>query len=312
MKVYMVNYPNHAGHWIYKGFDAAWRKLGYDVVLPTERGTEHAFTMPMPASSKYPGEDYIIMTVDALVNEQSLEAISKSHKTFVFAQPNTFPLPWGAHPNFQCGCPDNIIESLNKMDNVYLWTFGEVNPEFHNKWKKVHTVPLAFDSISYVPIKEEKYTKYDICYIGGWANNGFNEKRKIMIESFSAFQESGLKCAFFINKNLSHEQESALLYNSRISLNLHDAYQRALGMDTNERTFKSLGLNGILISDEIGQLKDIFPNVKTSNNPLELVKMTKEYLSLTEKERYNIKEENRQNILDNHCYTNRVEQLLSL
>ena len=116
MKVYMVNYPNHAGHWIYKGFDAAWRKLGYDVVLPTERGTEHAFTMPMPASSKYPGEDYIIMTVDALVNEQSLEAISKSHKTFVFAQPNTFPLPWGAHPNFQCGCPDNIIESLNKMD----------------------------------------------------------------------------------------------------------------------------------------------------------------------------------------------------
>ena len=26
----------------------------------------------------------------------------------------------------------------------------------------------------------------------------------------------------------------------------------------------------------------------------------------------NIKEENRQNILDNHCYTNRVEQLLSL
>ena len=83
-------------------------------------------------------------------------------------------------------------------------------------------------------------------------------------------------------------------------------------MDTNERTFKSLGLNGILISDEIGQLKDIFPNVKTSNNPLELVKMTKEYLSLTEKERYNIKEENLQNILDNHCYTNRVEQLLSL
>ena len=94
---------------------------------------------------------------------------------------------------------------------------------------------------------------------------------------------------FLLTRNLSHEQESVLLYNSKISLNIHDAYQRALGMDTNERTFKSLGLNGILISDEIGQLKDIFPNVKTSNDPLELVKMTKEYLSLTEKERYNIK-----------------------
>ena len=290
MKVYMVSYPNHAGHWIYKGYDAAWRKLGYDVItLPPEQTRASQMGSPVPTRKDRLEEDYIIMTVDALVNDKTLEAINKSYKSFVFAQPNFFPLPWGAHPNFRCMCQGSTIQSLNEIDNVHLWTFGDVNPEFHYKWKKVHTVPLAFDSISYVPLKEEKYTKYDICYIGGWANNGFDEKRKIMMENFIEFKNSGLNCAFFINKNLTHEQETALLYNSKISLNIHDAYQRALGMDTNERTFKSLGLNGILISDKIGQLKDIFPNVKTSNDPLELVKITKEYLSLTEKERRDVR-----------------------
>jgi len=313
MKVYMVSYPDHAGHWIYKGYAAAWRKLGYDVIkVRQDRSVDYTFNMPMPVSFEYLEEDYIIMTIDALVTERSLEAISKSYKTFVFAQPNIFPLPWGSHPNFQCACPDNTIQLLNGMDNVYLWTFGDVNPDYHNKWKKVHTIPLAFDSVSYIPLQEKKYAKYDICYVGGWANNGFHEKRKIMMENFIEFKNSGLNCAFFINKNLTHEQETALLYNSKISLNIHDAYQRVLGYDTNERTFKSLGLNGILISDKVNQLEDIFPNTKTSNDPLELVRITKEYVSLTEKERRDIKEDGRQNILDNHCYTNRVEQLLSL
>jgi len=191
-----------------------------------------------------------------------------------------------------------------------LWCFGDADL-YHNKWKKVNTIPLAFDSISYKPKKDKKY-EYDICFVGGWANNGFNEKRKIMIDIFVEFKKSGLNCGFFIGKNLTHEQENLLLYNSKISLNIHDAYQRTLGFDTNERTFKSLGLNGVLISDKVDQLERIFPSVKTSNDPAELVKFAKEYLSLAEKELNDIKEENRQLILDNHCYTHRVEKLLSL
>ncbi len=95
-------------------------------------------------------------------------------------------------------------------------------------------------------------------------------------------------------------------------MNIHDAYQRHLGTDTNERTFKSLGLNGCLVSDTVGQLNRLFPDLKTSLDSNELVEITKQYLSLTEAELKNIKEENTQNILDNHCYTNRVEELLSL
>ena len=123
---------------------------------------------------------------------------------------------------------------------------------------------------------------------------------------------SGLKCGFFVNKNLTHKQECDLLANSKITLNIHDAYQRVLGLDTNERTFKSLGLNGLLVSDKVKQLNELFPNVATSLSADELVSITKEILSLSENEIKIIKEENKHNILENHCYINRVKTLMSL
>jgi spore maturation protein CgeB len=303
MKVYVGDYPSHAGKWIYKGYQRAWQELGYEVV-------EYPANKAAIEVVKNYDEDYILMMIGDGVGRADQKMIEKSYKTFIFVQPNSFPLPWGTHSNFQCLCPDSVIDMLNGLDNVYLWCFGD-NVSYHNKWKKVNTVPLAYDSISYKPAQDKKY-EYDICFVGGWANNGFNEKRKIMLKCFKEFMNSDLRCGIFINRGISHEQENKILYNSKVTINIHDAYQRTLGFDTNERTFKSLGLNGILISDKVGQLERMFPDIKTSNTPTELIEFTKEYLSLTEKELGDIKEENRQNILDNHCYTHRVQQLLSL
>ena len=319
MKVYVPNYSGHAGHWIYKGYQNAWKELGYDMAYleaaleATANRPDTTVAAPFPSTEEAMSEEYIIMTVDGAVDSHPdfFESIERSYKTFVIAQPNSFPDPWGQHTNFISLCSDASIKILNEMDNVYLWAFGEVG-EHHEKWKKVHTVPLAFDSISYKPTINEAYKKYDISFVGGWADNGFNEKRKIMIDVFSKFMKSGLNCGFFVGKNLTHQQECEVLHNSKLTLNIHDAYQRTLGLDTNERTFKSLGLNGLIVSDTIRQLNDIFPNLKTSLDSDELVQITKDYLSLTEKELNEIKEENRQNILDNHCYTNRVQQLLDL
>jgi len=299
--VFIKHHPTHAGKWIYRGYKKAWEKLGYSV---------HYYDNLSEISNFK--DNYYLMAIDGNINNTlALDIVKRSQKTFLYIQPNVFPEPWGRHPNFICHCPDAFIDELNKMDNVTLWSFGN-SFEYHTKWKEGFSIPLAFDSLSYKPIKDENYNKYDICFVGGWANNGFNEKRPIMIKYFSEFMKSGLNCGFFINKNISQEQENALLYNSKISLNIHDAYQRILGYDTNERTFKSLGLNGVLLSDKVDQLERIFPDVKTVMEPSEMVRITKEYLSLPEKELNDIKEENRQNILDNHCYTHRVEQLLSL
>jgi hypothetical protein len=314
MKAYVPFCPLHAGHWIYKGYASAWESAGLEVVC-TQAPTAPAILSQIPMTREQLGEEYVIMTTDDLVQMESrkyFDAINKSLKTFVFAQPNTFPHPWGTHPNFRSSASPEVIETLNDMDNVYLWTFTDADPKYYNQWKKVHTIPLAYDSIGYKHISDEKCKKFDISFVGGWANNGFNEKRKIMIDIFSKFMDSGLKCGFFVNKNLTHEQECKVLHNSRVTLNVHDAYQRALGLDTNERTFKSLGLNGCLVSDTVGQLNNLFPTVKTSLESEELVQITKDYLSLTDAELNVIKEENRQLILDKHCYTNRVKALMAL
>jgi|TARA_R110000822_G_scaffold105241_2_gene232732 hypothetical protein len=300
MKVYIKIHPAHAGKWIYEGYKRAWTALGYDVKY---------FTSLSEISDK--GDYYIMATDYDIKNDSSYSSIVNSTKSFIFAQPNTFPEPWGRHPNFISNASPQAIDLVNQTDNALLWTFSD-DTRYHEKWKTVHTVPLAFDSIGYVPKNDEKYSQYDICFVGGWANNGFDEKRKIMIEIFSKFMDSGLNCGFFINKGLTHEQECDLLHNSKISLNIHDAYQRTLGYDTNERTFKSLGLNGALVSDTIAQLNNLFPNVPTSLDSSVLVESTKEILSLTENEIRGIKESSKQDIIDNHTYIRRVEQLLEL
>ena len=286
--------------WITRGYIKAWENQGYEVL------SYNCFS-DIPK-----GEEYHIMARDwDLRTDIGLKAISKAKKAYFFAQPNVYPLPWGSHPNFMCTVPDEYIQLINQMDHVHLWTFGD-DTSAHTKWKAVNTVPLAFDSIRYVPDLKNQNNKYDICFVGGWANNGFNEKKPIMIKYFNEFMNSGLRCGFFINKGLSHEQEVSVIYNSKITLNIHDAYQRVLGHDTNERTFKSLGLNGLLISDKVTQLERIFPGVKTTMEPTNMVKLAKQYLSLTEAELNNIKQQNIQNVLDNHCYTHRVQQFISM
>ncbi len=308
MKVYIYDYPDHAGKWIYKAYQQAWEAQGFEIVV-----IDSSKVISEIVEDK--NEEYILMVPETAVSgERSIDLVERSYKTFLFVQPNHFPPPWGNHPNFRCLVSDYTIEQINNLANVHLWAFSDAveGTQFYDKWKKVHCVPLAFDSISYKPIDNPKYNKLDVSFVGGWANNGFDEKRKIIIETFSAFKDSGLKCGFFVNKNLTHQQECDLLANSKITLNIHDAYQRILGHDTNERTFKSLGLNGALVTDSIGQLNRLFPDIETASDAQEMVRLVKQLLSLSESELTDIKQKNKQDILDNHCYTNRVEALLAL
>jgi spore maturation protein CgeB len=133
-----------------------------------------------------------------------------------------------------------------------------------------------------------------------------------MISHFAAFKDSDLKCGIFVGRNLTHEQENKLLYNSKVAINIHDAYQRKLRSDTNERTFKALGLTGVLVSDDEGQLERIFPDVERTNDPKKMVTLVKEYVSMSTEKLNSIKKRNRKNILENHTYINRVQQLLKL
>ena len=292
--IYVKEHTHGAGKWIYKGYKLAWESLG--------RKTAYYSSL-----NEIDADDYDVMAIDADIDLKNIQKIKKAKRVFLYVQPNKFPSPWGTHPNFVSLASDEVIDELNQLDNVYYWSFGDPS-EYHFKWGQVNTVPLAYDSISYGETKNSSIA-YDVCYIGGWANNGFNEKRKILINHFSHFRNSDLRCGFFINRNLSHEQENYIIANSKLTINIHDAYQRTLGFDTNERTFKSLGLNGLLVSDKVDQLQRLFPDVKCSNDPAEMLQLVEGYASMSDKEINSIKENNKEMILSNHTYIKRVEQL---
>lgn len=313
-----------AGLWIYQGYKRAWESLGYKVEY-IDGSSDELGHMSKLASNN---EEYHIMVTDGFwaafnkisnqykIKDQFDTAMKNAKNVFFFAQPTKFPPPWGSHPNYISLCDPEHMDEINESDNYKLWTFadvhsGNVKDTFYPTWKDIATVPLAFDNFSYKNLEDEKY-KFDVCFVGGRANNGFDEKYKIMMKHFYAFKDSGLKCGIFVDRGLSHEQENKILYNSKVSINIHDAYQRDLGLDTNERTFKALGLTGVLVSDDIAQVKRLFPDVKRTNDPEQMVKIVKEYVNMPDDQLSKIKEENRKKVLENHTYTSRIKQMMEL
>tara|TARA_R110002051_G_scaffold304991_1_gene374626 strand:- start:45 stop:959 length:915 start_codon:yes stop_codon:yes gene_type:complete len=300
-KVYIKNHTGGAGVWIYKGYQRAWESLGYETIFYS--------SLEEINSEK---DSYYLMGLDSDVDTQSsLDKVKNSYKAFLYAAPNSFPFPWGSHPNFKCACSPEFIEELNKLVNVILWSFGHTS-EYHPKWKKLWTVPLAFDSLSYEKC-ETSNPSPDVYFVGGWADNGFDEKRKILIDTFNEFEGTELFCALFVNKSLTHQQETELMYNSKVALNVHDAYQRILGTDVNERTFKTLGSTGILVSDDVKCLDEFNFVIARENDPKKYVEAVEKYVFDTEeKELLKIKEHNINEILTKHTYISRVNSLLEM
>ena len=315
MKIYIKRHDDQAGKYIYKGFISAWKHFGYEVILfddLLEINDSDYELMCLYSDVCNLKKNFLLATgkPQDWNNEKRYEILKKANKSYVWVQADHFPSPWGNHPNWACLVDDREIDKLNSIDNCHLWAFSDTSV-FYNKLKNVNKIMLAFDSINYKNIKIESPV-YDVCFIGGWANNGFNEKKKIMLEHFSKLKESNLKCGIFINKNLTHEQENHVLCNSKVALNIHDAYQKKLGLDSNERTFKSLGLTGALVCDNIAQVKNEFDNVQFYNNSSEIIGCINNFLQMSNKELENIKEINKNFILNNHTYINRVDVLRNL
>ena len=300
MRVYIKDHPFAAGKWIYKGYKSAWESLGYEAILYTNL-------------SDIEDKDYQIMAIDHDIRSKDhIQVLENASRTYLFVQPHTFPMPWGSHPNFVSQVPKDLTPRINNLDNIFKWSFVDIaGTSFYKEWSDVHYIPLAYDSENYRDLNQDSYS-FDVCYVGGWANNGFDEKKKIIIDYLSVFKDSGLRCGFAVNQGISHEQENNLLSKSKVALNIHDAYQHSLGIDTNERTFKSLGLCGILVSDNVKCLKSLFPNISLASSPEEMLQMTREICEISDNLLFEKKTINRKNILSKHTYIERVKTMLSL
>tara|TARA_R110000751_G_scaffold112523_1_gene211416 strand:+ start:370 stop:1347 length:978 start_codon:yes stop_codon:yes gene_type:complete len=325
MITYIRGNLQYAGKPIYKGFASAWEHIGHEVRYYDDLARVENF----PSEYEIMMDDTQIgsMTTNQIVDTHAfpaalaklLKAIKNSVKTYCFTQPTIFPLPWGSHPNFVSSLSkqDNIRSILNNSGHIKTWTWVDQTEasrqEYYKDWKEIHTIPLAFDHLSYNRGASHSGLSpdYDLCYVGGWANNGFDEKRRIMVEHFRALSKTNLKCGIFINKNISVEKEAAVLYNSKVALNIHDEYQRVLGLDSNERTFKSLGLTGALVCDNIGQVNRLFPDLPLYDSPEQMVEQIMNLIDDTKKLTEQ-KEYYRNLLLKEHTYVHRVEQMRDL
>jgi hypothetical protein len=291
-KIFIPIHEANAGKWIYQGFYNGWRILQYDV----------QYYKPQDIS-ELPKNSYI-MAVDS--KEYDFNILSKFDKVFLYCRNNFLPGIYSTHPNFVCDLPAETIQFINDRKNFIKFNFGRILPQYMNIWQNVHYLPLAFDHLSYNHIKGDFIC--DVGFVGGFADNGFNTKIQIMKQKLAPFQGSKLKCKFYIGKNISHEDENKLLCGSRICLNIHDQYQTELGLDTNERTFKALGLSGVVISDHVECLK---------MTPFEDLKIIYRILPevceeiLKKKNLQQLREHNKNEIRKKHLYVHRAEELLS-
>ncbi len=297
--VYLKYHPSGAGKWIYEGYARAWMSLGFDVIFFSDINQ-------IRKNAKF------IMTTEADLSK-GFDILSSVEKSFIFIQPFKFPSPWGNHPNWTTSVNKELAERTNTIDTIKKWTFvNNVESNDYKPWKNINYLPLAFDSLGYQLPKLNFQKEFDVCFVGGWANNGYDEKRVRIISHLNLIQESGIRCGFFINSGLTHEQENYVICSSKIALNIHDEYQIKLGLDLNERTFKSLAMSGILVSDNVGEMKNLFSHVKVSNSPNEMMNIIEKYLSTPEEELLLERKDNRDMILKEHTYIKRVERLLQL
>lgn len=205
-------------------------------------------------------------------------------------------------------------------------------------WYKYHTIPLAVDKIICDKAKYNENFIADISYI--WTNLPekrvfFEEqvyplKKKYKLKLYGqdrttldwtlwriqkAWQYFNIPLIRSIRKpKLQLSDEYDIYKTTKISINVHEDYQKKYGWDCNERTFKILACGWFEITDDVScihkYLKDWEEIIIAKNKQDRFEKI--EYYMNHPKERENISLAWQKKVMENHTYHNRVKQILNI
>jgi spore maturation protein CgeB len=199
------------------------------------------------------------------------------------------------------------------------------------------TVPLAADR-TLLPVDASEDFAADVAYVGTW----LPDKRQFLKEALDPLrrefdvrvygqdwtrreravglvQRAGQYFDIAMLRSLQKprldfEDELTIYRSARVSVNVHESYQRRAGGDCNERTFKIPLAGGFEVTDEVSCLRRYFePDVELviAASPAEWREKVVHFLRHPE-ERAPIIEAGRQRVLRDHTYHNRAAQLLDL
>jgi hypothetical protein len=200
-----------------------------------------------------------------------------------------------------------------------------------------HTIPLAADR-SLLGAKVSEHFLADISYVGSnlpekrifFKNSVYPLRQTYDLKIYGQdwdrvdwvmgwFQRFGqyfnLKSLASIRKpKLALMDEASIYASSLISINVHEKFQRELGGDCNERTFKIPLCGGFEVVDNVACIKKYFiPGVEMiiAENDQNWVDMVHHYLKNPE-ERMPIIQAGKQRVLRDHTYHQRVEQIIRI
>jgi hypothetical protein len=200
-----------------------------------------------------------------------------------------------------------------------------------------HTIPLAADSVALKASFEAKFSS-DLAYIGTnlpdkrefFKNNvyplGEKYDLKLYGQDWSLFDRSlgwiqrggqyfNIPLIRTLRKpKLRLEDESIIYKSSKVSINVHESYQRQFGGDCNERTFKIPFCGGFQVVDNVSCIKKYFisgEEIVIGETPVDWQEKVHYYMHQKD-EREKIARAGQARVLKEHTYLHRALQIIDI
>ena len=330
----------YAGRTIYFGYKHAFEKLGHEFkTLTADSDQSEMFLQYKP--------DIFMTSIGPLIFKYlDLQLLKKAKKqgTKVFVNTPFWKSPFAkTRVNEVADLSENktLIKLISSPDfgDVYynICEAGDTRMEGFSKTTgyNLHTVLLAADSELIYPDYSEKFVA-DISFIGtylpgksailnSWVKplskkcnlKIYGQDWTLLNRALGMAQRVGQYFNVPVLKNflkqpLMLSDERKVYASSKISINLHEEYQKQFLGDINERTFKIPLAGGFEITDAMPSLQKYFKigeELVVAENKRDWFEKIGYYLKHPAKRRQ-ISEKGRKRVLKEHTYGNRVLQLV--
>lgn len=345
MKImYFVPHLNtlYAGRTIFSAYKSAFEDLGHDFhFLTSEDNIESRLNEYSPDILFTGVSDYVFkyLPPKVVINQ-------RKRGTRVFAQVPFWQSPLSKlRVNETPSLKDNkdhvnLIKS-GEFADVFLNICQQFDPRMNGFEKdtgyKYYTLPLAADKKVVQPGYDPRF-EADICFLG----TNLPDKRAFFKERvFPLSKHYNLKLYgqdwTLSDRTLGWVQKFGQYYNipylksirkpkfelsdepkmyntSKISINVHESYQREFGGDCNERTFKIPLAGGFQITDDVKCIRNFFKDgeeiviAKDKDDWFEKI----HYFMKNPDKMSSIIKAGRERVLKDHTYHNRVEYLIEI
>lgn len=221
------------------------------------------------------------------------------------------------------------IEGINESKENIKWVmdqkadvvFGYGTKEdeiFWSYWTDRHAIPwipmpTAGDKTIFLPAPEHKKI-YDFIYLGGrWPYKAQTIDKFLLpvLKSSKSYRLHGWGDwpAGISQGLLSDDMANEFLGSGKIGPCISEAHTQRYGIDIPERAFKLALCNTLIVHDPVIQIKSMIPSSVVASSAENYIQMC-EYYSKEDEKRKELVNKQREEVLKNHTYHNRMSALL--